>query len=83
MYVCQAGHMAIRKASTGKKGTNKNQKDTYYFDIKKCKVCPFKEGCYKKDTKSKTYSFSIKSIEHKEQQVFQKSTYFKKGERAL
>ena len=25
MYVCKAGHMAIRKARTGKKGTNKNQ----------------------------------------------------------
>jgi hypothetical protein len=77
MYVCKAGHMAIRKARTGKKGTNKNQKDTYYFDIQTCKVCPFKEGCYKKDAKSKTYSVSIKSTEHKEQQAFQESPYFK------
>ncbi len=77
MYVCKAGHMAIRKARTGKRGTNKNQKDTYYFDIQTCKVCPFKEGCYKEDAKSKTYSVSIKSTEHKEQQAFQESTYFK------
>ena len=42
MYVCKAGHMAIRKARTGKKGINKNQKDTYYFDIEKCKICPTK-----------------------------------------
>jgi len=77
MYVCKAGHMAIRKARTGKKGTNKNQKDTYYFDIEKCKVCPFKSGCYKAGAKSKTYSVTIKSTEHKEQQAFQESAYFK------
>src|SRR5699024_11840383 len=31
MYVCKAGHMAIRKARQGKKNVGKNQKDTYYF----------------------------------------------------
>ncbi len=35
MYVCKAGHMAIRKARQGKKDDSKNQKDTYYFDIEK------------------------------------------------
>jgi transposase/IS5 family transposase len=77
MYVCKAGHMAIRKARTGKKETNNNQSHTYYFDIEKCKVCPFKSGCYKEGAKSKTYSVTIKSTEHKEQQAFQESTYFK------
>jgi transposase len=77
MYVCKAGHMAIRKARTGKKGQSKNQKDTYYFDIEKCKVCPFREGCYKEGAKSKTYSVSIKSTEHKEQEAFQNSEEFK------
>jgi hypothetical protein len=77
MYVCKAGHMSIRKARTGKKGTSKNQSQTYYFDIEKCKVCPFKEGCYKDGAKSKTYSVTIKSTEHKEQQAFQESDYFK------
>jgi len=47
MYVCKAGHMAIRKARQGKKGVAANQADTYYFDVEKCKNCPFKEGCYK------------------------------------
>ncbi len=36
MYVC-AGHMAIRKSRQGKKGTGKNQADTYYFDVEQCK----------------------------------------------
>lgn len=77
MYVCKAGHMAIRKARTGRKNVGKNQVDTYYFDIEKCKRCPFKDGCYKEGAKSKTYSVSIKSTEHTEQAYFQESEYFK------
>lgn len=77
MYVCKAGHMAIRKGRQGKKDVGKNQTDTYYFDIEKCKTCPFKEGCYKEGAKSKTYSVSIKSNEHTEQANFQESEYFK------
>lgn len=77
MYVCKAGHMAIRKARTGKKGVNNNQSHTYYFDIEKCKICQFKDGCYKEGAKSKTYSVSIKSNEHEEQAQFQESDYFK------
>ena len=77
MYVCQGGHMAIRKARQGRKNTGENQRDTYYFDVEKCKVCPFKEGCYKEGSKSKTYSVTIKSTEHKEQEAFQNSEEFK------
>lgn len=77
MYVCKAGHLAIRKARTGKKNQGKNQKHTYYFDVEKCKVCPLREGCYKEGAKSKTYSISIKSTEHKEQEAFQNSEEFK------
>lgn len=77
MYVCKAGHMAIRKARQGRKDVGKNQVDTYYFDIGKCMRCPFKDGCYKEGAKSKTYSVSIKSTEHSEQKAFQESEYFK------
>lgn len=77
MYVCKAGHMAIRKARQGKKGVGKNQTDTYHFDVELCKRCPFKEGCYTEGSKSKTYSVSIKSAEHTEQMAFQESEYFK------
>src|SRR5690606_21716412 len=58
-------------------GVAANQVDTYYFDIEKCKHCPFKEGCYKEGAKSKTYSVSIKSNVHTEQMEFQESDYFK------
>ncbi|ETT38611.1 transposase IS4 family protein, partial [Paenibacillus sp. FSL R5-192] len=54
-----------------------NQKNTYMFDIEKCKVCPMKDGCYKEGAKSKTYSVTIKSTEHKEHEAFQSSDSFK------
>jgi hypothetical protein len=77
MYVCKAGHMAIKKARTGKKNIGDNQKNTYYFDIEKCKRCPFREGCYQEGAKSKTYSVTIKSNLHSEQEKFQETDYFK------
>jgi IS5 family transposase len=77
MYVCKAGHMAIRKARQGKKGVGKNQADTYYYDVDKCKRCPLREGCYKEGAKSKTYSVTIKSDQHSSQAKFQESEYFK------
>ncbi|MCE3198819.1 IS1182 family transposase [Paenibacillus sonchi] len=77
MYVCPAGHLAIRKARQGKKDVGTNQTDTYYFDVERCKCCPLKEGCYKEGAKSKSYSVSIKSNEHLEQIAFQETDYFK------
>ena len=77
MYVCKAGHMATRRAKTGKKNQKKNQKHTYYFDIEKCKTCPLRAGCYTEGAKSKTYSVSIKSTEHTAQEAFQNSDEFK------
>lgn len=77
MFVCPAGHIAIRKARQGRKNVGKNQVDTYYFDVEKCKTCPLRNGCYKEGAKSKTYAVSIKSDHHKEQIVFQETEYFK------
>ncbi len=77
MYVCKAGHMAMRKARQGKKNVAANQATTYYFDIEKCKHCSYKKGCYKEGAKSKSYCVSIKSAEHTEQAKFQESDYFK------
>ena len=39
MFVCPAGHMAIRKAKQGKSDGKWNQTWTYYFDVEKCKGC--------------------------------------------
>jgi hypothetical protein len=54
MFVCPAGHMAIRKAKQGKKHLGTNQTHTYYFDVEKCKSCSLNMGCYKSVSKSKT-----------------------------
>lgn len=77
MFVCPAGHLALRKARTGEKNKNKNQKLTYYFDVEKCKICPLREGCYQEGAKSKTYSITLQSTIHQEQAAFQETTTFK------
>ncbi|NGM74892.1 transposase, partial [Sphingobacterium sp. SGL-16] len=77
MFVCPAGHLAIRKARQGKKEQGTNQTETYYFDVEKCKTCPFGQGCYKPGAKTKTYSVSIKSDLHKDQMIFQETEYYR------
>ncbi|GHI01674.1 IS1182 family transposase [Neobacillus kokaensis] len=77
LFVCKAGHMAIKKKYEERKGQDKNPRIKFFFDIEKCKCCPFREGCYKEGAKSKTYSITIKSTEHKDQEVFQETARFK------
>lgn len=77
MFVCLAGHMAIRKAKQGKKNGAWNQAYTYYFDVQKCKCCSKREGCYKPGAKSKTYSVPIKTNEQVQQIEFQQTERFK------
>lgn len=60
MYVCPAGHISTKKSRSGVKSPNKPQRETYYFDINKCKNCPFKELCgFKDGQKFKTYNVTI------------------------
>lgn len=80
MYVCKAGHMAIKKAKQGRTNTSKgvlNKTETYYFDIEKCKHCKFKEGCYKEGTKYKTYSVTIKDDVHIKHMDYMETEEFK------
>ncbi|MDF2435510.1 MAG: hypothetical protein JWP44_5141 [Mucilaginibacter sp.] len=51
MFVCPAGHLAIRKARQGEKNVGKNQ--VYYFDVEKCRTCPLRDNCYKAGAKTK------------------------------
>ena len=81
MFVCPAGHMAIRCAKQGNKNIGTNQAYCYYFDVKKCKTCSSKQGCYKEGAKSKTYSIKINSSEHSKQIAFQDTEYFKEKAR--
>lgn len=74
MYVCKAGHMAIRKA----RQENKDSKvETYYFDVEKCKYCPYKKGCYKEGAKTKTYSVTIKQDIHIKHMEYMETEEFK------
>jgi hypothetical protein len=77
MFVCPAGHLAIRRTRHGKKNCGRNQAYAYYFDIEKCKICPLRDGCYKPGAKTKSYSVVIKSSLHQEQMVFQETEYYK------
>ena len=78
LYVCPAGHLAKRKAIVKRpKESKRNDQLKYYFDIKKCQVCPLKEKCYKEGAKTKTYNVTIKSTEHLEQEAFQNTEEFK------
>lgn len=78
MYVCPAGHIAIHKRQDSRKASdNKNSRVKFFFDIEKCKTCPLREGCYTEGAKSKTYSVTLKSHEHQEQEEFQKTEDFK------
>lgn len=77
MFVCPAGHMAIRKARQGKKGEKQNQSFVFYFDVEKCRTCSRRNGCYKEGAKSKSYAVQIKSGEHLQQADFEQTEEFK------
>ncbi|OMP74501.1 MULTISPECIES: IS1182 family transposase [unclassified Chitinophaga] len=81
MFVCPAGHMAIKKVRNGRKDVGTNQVDTYFFDIEKCKICALKDNCYKPEAKTKSYSVSIQSNLHQQQMIFQESEYYKEKAR--
>ena len=78
-FACPAGHLAFKRSKKVRaKGANQNPQLRYFFDIEKCKVCPIRTGCYKEDAKTKTYTVTIKSNEHKEHEVFQETEEFKR-----
>lgn len=79
MFICPEGHIAIRKRLEIRKDRpNYNPSMKYYFDVKKCRVCPLRDKCFK-GKKSKTYSVSIKTDAHKYQKEFENTEYFQKN----
>ena len=79
MYVCKAGHMAIKKSKQGTKyGMHGDTRvECYYFDIEKCKHCPYKNGCYKEGAKYKTYNVKIKDDVHIKHMDYMETEEFK------
>lgn len=77
MYQCPAGHLAIRKAIDKRGHEGKNDRLAYFFDTRKCKSCPLRDGCYKDGARTKSYSVTILADAHIEQKEFQESDYFR------
>ena len=77
MYQCKAGHLAIHKYLDKRKTEGKNPRMTYFFDVEKCKRCPYKAGCYKEGAKKKTYTETLVCDSHSEQAQFQETEHFK------
>ncbi len=75
---CPAGHLATKHRIDKRGNSKKNARIKYFFDINKCRTCPYRDGCYQENAKTKTYSITIKSDYHKDQEAFQKTEYFKK-----
>ena len=86
-YVCPAGELArykeYRKPRQKKVDASgkviqrfKNGKMRYGFDVRKCRDCPLRDGCYK-GGRSKTYTVTILSDTHKEQIEFEKTPEFR------
>ena len=79
MYVCEAGHMAIKKTHSiikDKRYNSQSEVESYFFDVEKCKYCPHKKGCYKEGAKSKTYNVTIKNDVHVKHMDYMKTDEF-------
>ena len=51
--------------------------ESYFFNIEKCKHCPYKEGCYKEGSKTKTYSVTLKNDVHIKHMDYMETEEFK------
>lgn len=72
MYVCPAGHMAIKKYVTKDKMV-----ETYKFDVRKCVVCKMRETCFKYGQENKSFSVCHRAEIQKEQMDFQETDEFR------
>ena len=72
MYVCPAGHMAIRKYVTKDKMV-----EVYQFDVRKCVVCKMRETCFKYGQEHKSFSVCHRTEIQKEQMDFQETDEFR------
>lgn len=72
MYVCPAGHMAIRKHVSRNKMV-----ETYLFDVRKCIVCKMRETCFKHGQEHKSFSVCHRTEIQKGQMAFQETDEFR------
>lgn len=49
----------------------------YWFDVKRCQVCPYRDGCYKPGAKTRTFSFKERRTYQEEFLEFANSEQYK------
>lgn len=76
MIQCKAGCLSKRKFVYSNPDPSGNTRILYYFDVKRCRECPLKEGCYK-GGKTKIYVLRIKNGVRAEHEEFMKTDEFK------
>lgn len=75
--ICPAGEHSLRKAIQGSKTSGHSRSLVFYFDVEKCKKCPFQEGCFKPGAKTKTYSIRLVADHYKKHMEFEATEEFK------
>lgn len=78
MYVCPAGHMAIRKERLIYNSCDRSSREVYHFSRKKCKVCALRDECWSRSSlKHKAISVLIRQDVHQQQMEYEKTEEFK------
>lgn len=71
---CRGGGLAFKKTVSNDRGVERHM---YWFDVKKCKECPLRDGCYKPGAKTRTYSIRIREGEVTEHLAFEETEEFR------
>lgn len=50
---CRGGELAVKKTTSIDRGVTRHM---YWFDVEKCRECPYREGCYSPGSKTRTFS---------------------------
>lgn len=76
-YVCPAGHISKSKSVQMKPPNGRSPRIKYYFDVQKCKVCPYRDPCFR-GKKEKIYTVRIDTDARKKLRKFEECGYFRK-----
>ena len=71
---CRNGDLAVKKTTSIDRGVVRHM---YWFDVKKCQTCPYREGCYKAGAKTRTFSFKERETYQEEFLEFTDSEEYK------
>lgn len=71
---CRNGCLAVKKTTSLDRGVVRHM---YWFDIKRCQVCPYRDGCYKPGAKTRTFSFKERETYQEEFLEFANSEQYK------